>query len=542
MLTNSQKQYHFLNVVNIDIVNQHYVLFLQNWFNNCNYMSQTDTSTIKGISTKKRLYDYQKADLNRIFDVMDQAPDDYNLLYQLPTGGGKTVVFSEIVRRYIKEKSKKVVVLTHRIELCKQTSSVLSGFEVKNKVINSKVKALPDQDEYQCFVAMVETLNNRLSENDFQLKNIGLVIIDEAHYNSFRKLFKFFEHCFILGVTATPLSSNIKLPMKDNYKRLIVGDDIATLIKNGFLAKAELLSYNVGLTSLKVGINGDYTVKSSEALYTNGIMQTKLLNAYEDAAKGKKTLIFNNGIHTSQEVYHTFKRAGYNVRHLDNTANKEERKDTLHWFKHTPDAILTSVSILTTGFDEPSVESIILNRATRSLTLYFQMIGRGSRIYNDRTTFQVIDLGNNIARFGPWSQPVDWQHIFRYPDLYLENIIDDELLERDFVYEMPDTIKRKFKKSKTLDFNVKAEYEEVLNSGKKSFTVIEKSIEQHSRLCIENSEDVFDARALIKDLQDDIAYRIKQYCYCIMNSTQNYKDWLFEEYNRRLRLSFNGKF
>ncbi|RNC86227.1 MAG: DEAD/DEAH box helicase [Winogradskyella sp.] len=491
---------------------------------------------------KKRLYDYQISDLNRIFDVMQESPEDYNLLYQLPTGGGKTVVFSEIVRRYIQDKNKKVVILTHRIELCKQTSNVLSGFGVKNKIINSKVKTLPDQDEYQCFVAMVETLNNRLSENDFTLNDIGLVIIDEAHYNSFRKLFKFFDRCFILGVTATPLSSNIKLPMKDNYDRLIVGDDIATLITNGFLAKAELVSYDVGLTSLKIGINGDYTVKSSEALYTNSYMQTKLLSAYEDSSKGKKTLIFNNGIHTSKEVYHTFRRAGYKVRHLDNTANKQERNDTLDWFKNTPDAVLTSVSILTTGFDEPSVESIILNRATRSLTLYFQMIGRGSRIYQERNTFQVVDLGNNIARFGPWDQPVDWQHIFRYPDFYLENIVDDDTLERDFVYTMPDALKRRFKKSDSLDFDVKAEYKDVLRSGKKSFTVIERSIDQHSKICIENCEDVFEARELIKELQDEIAYRIKQYCYCIMNSTQNYKDWLFEEYNRRLRLSFNGKF
>jgi len=332
------------------------------------------------------------------------------------------------------------------------------------------------------------------------------------------------------------------LPMKDNYKKLIVGDDISTLIKNGFLAKAEVSNYDVGLTSLKIGINGDYTVKSSEALYTNSLMQSKLLLAYEEMAKGKKTLIFNNGIYTSKEVYYTFKKAGYNVRHLDNTASKQERKDILKWFKNTPDAVLSSVSILTTGFDEPSVESIILNRATRSLTLYFQMIGRGSRIYKDRKSFQVIDLGNNVARFGAWDQPVDWQHIFKHPDFYLENIVDDELLERDFVYKMPDSLKVKFKKSYSLNFDVKAEYKDVINSGKKSFTVIERSIAQHSQICIDNSEDVFDARELTKDLQDEIAFRIKQYCYCIMNSTQNYKDWLFEEYNRKLRISFNGKF
>ncbi|HKK12437.1 MAG TPA: DEAD/DEAH box helicase family protein, partial [Flavobacteriaceae bacterium] len=368
---------------------------------------------------KKSLYDYQISDLHRIFDVMGNTPDNYNLLYQLPTGGGKTVIFSEIVRRYIKNHRKKVVILTHRIELCKQTSKMLSGFGVNNKVINSKVKELPDQDQYKCFVAMVETLNNRLNDDKLELKNIGLVIIDEAHYNSFRKLFKFFQDCFILGVTATPLSSNIKLPMKDNYKQLIVGDDIATLIKNGFLAKAEMYNYDVSLNGLKIGINGDYTVKSSEALYTNSLMQSKLMHAYEDMSKGKKTLIFNNGINTSKEVYYTFKKAGYDIRHLDNTTSKHDRKEILKWFKNTQDGILTSVSILTTGFDEPTVESVILNRATRSLTLYFQMIGRGSRILDDKDSFLVLDLGNNVVRFGPWDQPVDWQHIFKYPDLYL---------------------------------------------------------------------------------------------------------------------------
>jgi superfamily II DNA or RNA helicase len=504
-------------------------------------MSHQTASTTQE-SSRKRLYDYQIADLNRIFEVMESSPEDYNLLYQLPTGGGKTVVFSEIVRRYINYYKKKVVVLTHRIELCKQTSKVLSGFGVVNKIINSKVKTLPDQDEYQCFVAMVETLNNRLTDKDLELQNIGLVIIDEAHYNSFRKLFKYFEDCFILGVTATPLSSNIKLPMKDNYQKLIVGDDISTLIKNGFLAEADLYAYDVGLTSLKIGINGDYTVKSSEALYSNLHMQSKLIGAYEEVAKGKKTLIFNNGILTSKEVYYTFKKAGYNIRHLDNTANKEERRETLEWFSNTPDAILTSVSILTTGFDEPTVETIILNRATRSLTLYFQMIGRGSRILDDKKRFQVVDLGNNIARFGPWSQPVDWHHIFKYPDYYLENIVDDYTLESDFVYDMPEEIKARFKKSKDLSYDIKTAYNEAVKSGKKSFSVIEDSIKQHSSICIENSEDVYDAREHVKFLQDEIAYRVKQYCYCIMNSTDNYKDWLFEEYNRRLRISFNGKF
>lgn len=491
---------------------------------------------------EKTLYKYQEEDLQAIFKCLDESPNDFNLLYQLPTGGGKTVVFSEIARRYIRRHNKKVVVLTHRIELSNQTSQMLKGFGVKNKIINSDVKELNDQDRYMCFVAMVETLNNRLQDDKVKINDIGLVIIDEAHYNSFRKLFKYFKDSVILGVTATPLSSNIKLPMKDHYQKLIVGESISSLIEKDFLAKANMYNYDVSLKSLKLGINGDYTVKSSDELYGNQSMLTKLVDAYEEIAKGTKTLIFNNGINTSIYVYETFKRAGYNIRHLDNKNSVSERREILQWFSDTPDAILTSVSILTTGFDEPTVETIILNRATKSLTLYFQMIGRGSRILPNKNEFTVVDLGNNVARFGLWDAPIDWQEIFHFPDFFLENIKNDEEIEKDFVYEMPEELKMLFSRSKNIEFDIKAEYKRAFAQGKKSKTVLEQSIEQHATICVENSRDVFDARILAKKLKDEIAYRIRQYSYCIMNNTKNYKEWLEEDYERKLRSRISQKF
>lgn len=492
--------------------------------------------------TEKTLYDYQEEDLKTIFEHLDNNTSNENLLYQLPTGGGKTVVFSEIAKRYIQKTHKKVVVLTHRIELSQQTSRMLNGFGVHNMIINSDVKELTDQDDFMCFVAMVETLNNRLQEEKVEINNIGLVIIDEAHYNSFRKLFKYFEKATILGVTATPLSSNIKLPMKDNYKKLIVGESIASLIKKKFLAKANMYNYDVSLQGLKLGINGDYTVKSSDELYGNYNMLTKLLNAYNEIAKGTKTLIFNNGINTSRYVYDTFKKAGYNIRHLDNKNTAAERKDILQWFSKTPDAILTSVSILTTGFDEPTVETIILNRATRSLTLYFQMIGRGSRYLPNKEEFTVVDMGNNVARFGLWNAPIDWQEIFHFPDFFLENIKNDEDIEREFVYEMPEALRAKFSKSKVIDFDIKAAYKESFANGEKSKLVLERSIEQHARICVENAEDVFDARILAKQLKDEISYRVRLYSYCIMNNTKNYKEWLEEDYERKLRSKISKLF
>ncbi|TPN88973.1 DEAD/DEAH box helicase [Aquimarina algicola] len=491
---------------------------------------------------QKVLYDYQSRDIDKIFSRLEEFSEKYNLLYQLPTGGGKTVIFSEIVRRYIEATRKKVVVLTHRIELCGQTSKMLNEFGVKNKIINSSVKGLDDQNEYMCFVAMVETLNNRLNEDHLELYNVGMVIIDEAHYNSFRKLFRFFKNCFILGVTATPLSSNMKLPMKDNYNELIVGDTINALINKGFLAKPITYTYDVGLGSLKIGMNGDYTVKSSEELYTNLQMQDKLLHAYEERSKNKKTLIFNNGINTSIYVYDTFKKAGYPIRHLDNTNSKQEREDILQWFRETDNAILTSVSILTTGFDEPTVETVILNRATKSLTLYFQMIGRGSRILSDKKDFTIIDLGNNTARFGLWNSEMDWQSIFRSPDFYYDNLIDDEEIERNFKYVLPDELRKEFSKSEDIDFDIEEEYSKTKKYGLRSLTVLEKSIDQHATMCAQNSEDVFDARILSRLLDQDIEYRVRRYSYCISKSTKNYRDWLEEDYKRKLRSKINQLF
>ncbi|PXY47235.1 DEAD/DEAH box helicase [Flavobacterium hydrophilum] len=491
---------------------------------------------------RKELYAYQKGDIDAIFERLDNAPAQHHLLYQLPTGGGKTVIFSEIVRRYLANNDKKVVVLTHRIELCKQTSKMLKGFGVSNKIINSKVKELPDQNDYSCFVAMVETLKNRINDEKLHLDNIGLVIIDEAHYNSFRKLLNSFKNAFILGVTATPLSSNIKLPMHQSYNELIVGDTISSLIDKGFLARATTYSYDVGLTSLKVGINGDYTVKSSDDLYTNTLMQEKLLHAYTERSLGKKTLIFNNGIHTSLYVYETFREAGYDVRHLDNTSSAEERKDILAWFKKTPDAILTSVGILTTGFDEPTVETIILNRATKSLTLYYQMIGRGSRKLPGKDEFTVIDLGNNAARFGLWSEPVNWQHIFKSPEFYLENLRDDTEIEMFFKYSMPPELRAKFSKTADVTFDVDEEHKLAIKQNLRSKIVLDKSLEQHSAMCVDNTETLQEAKALAKELDDDIECRIKRYAKCLSQCSKNYREWLVDDYKKNMTLLIGKKY
>lgn len=491
----------------------------------------------------KTLYPFQEKTVNMIIDELDKNGNDFNLLFQLPTGGGKTVIFSEVAKRFIEKWEKKVLILTHRIELSVQTSRQLNAIGIHNKIISSDVKHLTDEDHYHCYIAMVETLNNRLQENENFVEGVGLVIVDEAHYNSFRKIFQYYSGANILGVTATPLSSNKALPLNDNYNKLIVGESIASLIQSNYLADAETFTYDVNLHGLKIGTNGDFTVSSSELVYGNYFMQEKLLFAYEEVALGDKTLIFNSGIETSLRVEETFKKRGYKVRHLDSTFSDKDRKDVLHWFKHTKDAILTSVGILTTGFDEPTVETIILNRATRSLTLYHQMIGRGSRRLPHKDKFKLIDLGNNVRRFGLWQDYINWHDAFRFPDRFLESrLTEDDDLEFEVEFEFPRHMNEHVDTDFLESFSIRDEYYECLNRGEKGKNAVDLSLRNHCEGIMRKTTDLDDALSLVDSLQEHIEHRLKMYTKCIAKSTPNYFKYLLETYNRQLRQEIRMSF
>lgn len=489
---------------------------------------------ITDFKATKELYPFQKKAVEDILAEFEESGQNFNLLYQLPTGGGKTVIFSEIAKEYIAKWQKKVLILTHRIELSQQTSKQLEAIGVKNKVISSEVKTL-DKDEYfECYIAMVETLNNRLQENENFIDEVGLVIVDEAHYNSFRKIFQYYKEVNILGVTATPLSSNKVLPLNDNYNKLLVGESIASLIENGYLSNAETFTYDVNLHGLKIGSNGDFTISSSDLVYGNYFMQEKLLFAYEEVAVGRKTLIFNPGIETSIKVEELFKKRNYQIKHLDSTFSDKDRKEVLQWFKQTPGAILTSVGILTTGFDEPTVETIIINRATRSLTLYHQMIGRGSRTLENKNQFQLIDLGNNVRRFGFWQDYINWQDAFRFPDRFLEARLSGDDIEFEIEFEFSRYLKEFVNIEKLKDFDLKDLYYDYIDKGEKGKKAVDDAQQLYVDVLLEASKNLDDAYDYLAALDDHVEHLLKQYTKCIAKSTPNYFKFLKETFLRQI--------
>jgi len=464
--------------------------------------------------TAKKLYPYQEEYIKNIFHHLEENEKRENIIFQLPTGGGKTVIFSEIARKHIEKNQSKILILTHRIELLKQTANAIEDAGIHCKLITSEVEDIPDQEEYLCFLAMVETLNNRLKDDEEYLQDIDFVIVDEA---------------------ATPLSSNQNLPLAHNYKRLIIGDSIKELISKGYLSDATTFTYDVHLGGLKVGIDGDYTVSSLDRIYMHFDMHEKLLNAYNEKAKGKKTLIFNSSVATSKSVEKFFADQGVPIRHLDSTNNRQDRKEVLQWLKETPDAIVTSVGILTTGFDEPTVECIILNRATRSLTLYHQMIGRGSRKLPNKSKFSIIDLGNNARRLGLWQDYIDWRDVFVNPEKFLEHLYERELqMEKGLLYDLPDTVKERFPNSNDFNFDMEHNYYKLYNKGKKTLEAIDISIENHFERIQNNTTNYLDSLELIEVLQDEIKYRLNVYISCLSKASKNYFNYLLETYNEKL--------
>ncbi len=355
---------------------------------------------------KKQLYDYQQIQVD---SAIRATKEHKTILVQTPTGGGKTVMFSFIAHRFMSASTQDVIIYVHRRELAKQTrQTIFDTFGISAQLITAGMRSVPKS---RIYIAMVESAKKRMPSN------IGLAIIDEAHIASLHKAHTFTENVTIIAFSATPISANKKQPLKDIYQLLVSGPQINDLIERGKLCQNITIAPKdvVDRNALAVK-GGDFNDKLMGNEFSKAKHVKSTLTYYEKFLIGKKTLIFNCNIDHSIEVTRHFKAAGYNIRHLDSeNCSDFEREETLRWLKHTPDAIVSSVAILTTGFDEPSVIGVIVNRSIMSLSLWLQITGRGGRTFAGKEFFYIIDMGANAVNLGDWSYDRDWLDIFENP-------------------------------------------------------------------------------------------------------------------------------
>ena len=323
---------------------------------------------------------------------------------QLATGGGKTVCFAEICDRYCAKSSQDVLILVHREELLTQASKAI---RLPVQKVVAGMKTIPPARVY---VAMVESAHKRLA----MFSNIGMVIVDECHIGNFTKVIDHFKEQYIIGFTATPLAAKKTNPLRNYFDDIVCGIDIPELIEQGFLAPEQTYSSSSIVERAKLKMKaGEFDASQMGAMYKEPKYIDTTLKAYQKHSLGRKTIIFNCNVEHSMAVNAAFLAAGFNSRHLDATST--DRVETLEWFANTPDAILNNIGIATTGFDQPDIETVIVNKATASMPLWLQMCGRGARPHPIKLAFTIIDLGGNCLTHGSWAASRNWEDIFHNP-------------------------------------------------------------------------------------------------------------------------------
>ncbi len=376
-----------------------------------------------------KLYPHQKEVVDKIY-----ASTDKRNFIQAPTSFGKTIVFSYLANNH----KGRCLILANREELIYQAEKTINGFPF---ILTAKAKEIQEEPTT---LAMIETFYNRQRKGLIDINDFDLVIVDEAHTLEFTKVIEGYKGR-LLGFSATPVTAkresfhkcklcgteykkksdccgrttseySRKVTLSKWYGPLIQSLQIKDVIETGKIVDVRNYVCDVaGLENLKTDSSGNFTKESEEEVFDNHTGLDNLITNYEAHCKGLKTMVFNNSCDSNLAAYEAFVERGYNVRMFDSIAGGvAERKEVVEWFRSERDAVLMSVGVFTTGFDVKDVQAIMMNRATQSLALYHQIVGRGGRpatnIY--KPYFKLIDLGGNVSRHGSWSDNVDWETIY----------------------------------------------------------------------------------------------------------------------------------
>jgi superfamily II DNA or RNA helicase len=351
------------------------------------------------------LYPYQNEAVKKLREKIRQGKT--KLVLCSPTGSGKTFVFTYMTYRAI-NKGKKVLIITDRIELLKQAGGSLNHFNLKPIEIkpSNKFKKLNGV----IYSAMAQTLIRRIKKPLYQkwIKDLDLIILDEAHKQSFNFLFEHIsKKTIVIGATATPYRESNQESMDSFYNDIVEVISISDLIKNGFLSKPKSYGVPIDLSNIKTK-GSDYDNKQMGDEYNEQKLYHGVYENYTKITPGQKAIIFSPSVESSITLVQSFKSKGLPIEHIDANTKKSERNKILNWFKNTKNAMISNVGILNAGFDCPDIKVVILYRATKSLPLFLQMVGRGSRITDTKKEFTILDFGNNIKTHGFWEEDRVW--------------------------------------------------------------------------------------------------------------------------------------
>lgn len=324
-------------------------------------------------------------------------------LFVLPTGGGKTFVFTYVSQQSV-ARGKSVCILVHRQELLLQASRSLRAMGVPHGLIAPQF----NRNNEPVQIASVQTLLRRLKRYPEQF---DLVVIDEAHHavaGSWRKVVDQMPGAKILGVTATPVRTDGQ-GLSEMFDDLICGPSMSSLIDMGYLVRPVVYAppTAVDLSGIRKR-GGDFDAKQLTERMDKPTITGSAVEHYRKLCAGKPAIAFCASVAHAKHVAEQFRAAGFTSVSLDGTMLDTERKAAIDGLANGSIQVLTSCDIVSEGTDIPVVEVAILLRPTQSTSLYIQQVGRALRSAPGKTQAIILDHVGNVLRHGMPDEQRDW--------------------------------------------------------------------------------------------------------------------------------------
>jgi superfamily II DNA or RNA helicase len=362
---------------------------------------------------------YQETDITKLRQSF--ADGAQRVLYQAPTGSGKTVLFAAIVAGAA-ARGNRIVILGHRQEIVDQIGAALAELGVAHGLIAAGHDETPDA---MVQVASVATLVRRLD----RLAEVDLAVIDEAHHavaGTWRKITDAIPGAKILGVTATPQRLDGK-GLSDIFDTLVIGPSIKALTADGYLAPATCFAPERLPDLSRVRSRaGDFAIDELGDVMRAGVVIGSAVDEYERLCPGVPAIAFCVDIKHSQLVAERFTARGYRAAHVDGDSDKDERRALIAALARGGLQVLANCGLISEGLDVPGVHAALLLRPTRSPALYLQQVGRALRPAPGKDRALILDHAGNVLRHGLPDAPRAWSLAGRAKRV----AGDDELLRR----------------------------------------------------------------------------------------------------------------
>lgn len=320
--------------------------------------------------------------------------NERKVLLQMPTGSGKTTIFSEVLKS-ANEKGRFGVMAVRGRKLVDQASQRLIREGVRHGVLMSGHWLYRPHLPIQ--VCSIDTL---IARN--LVPKADIIVLDEVHMAStpsYKKFLNNYENPFILGVTATPYSGKSLRHVADHIVRPI---SMRELIEQGFLVGGRYFRpFRPDLEGVKVSKQtGDYDQKQLEGKMDNNALVGDVVEQWTRHGHGRPTIAFAVTIAHSMHIAERFNQAGIPAKHIEANTRERDREEAISDLRKGRLKVISNVGILCTGVDIPEASCGILARPTKSYCLYVQQVGRFTRPAPGKSDFIILDHADNVGRHG----------------------------------------------------------------------------------------------------------------------------------------------